>query len=657
VEPIVAAAGDTFVVAWHATRSAGDGFDIRARRLCPDGHRLDEPVTINETPAQGAAALAGARDGRSAVAWNAPDGDDGGVYVRLLDADGRPDGAPARLNRHVTGRQALHAARATQRLAFLPDGSIACAWDGAGGTGDDSAVHVTVLSPTALASATSPPAPTAIRAAAPGAAGPHRPPTFEPIAPQLAPRTVVRSGGDLGFTGIFSTGWVPPDLHMAVGPEHLVLMTNGVIAFFTKDGVQTFQDRLEGSFGFWGELGTGSYVFDPEVVYDPVSERFFAMASEDSGAAYILLAVSDDADPNGDWTKHRLDISDVAGPNYDSPNMCVGAESVFFIGEAWLLGTTALFIYDKAPLLGPGPVPAPRSLIVPTIAQSIGVPSVAADDGLFYGIEHAESPASTTVRLLAFEDAPGGPQIVDTTLDVPAYGRPEQPPQAGTTVRLETFDARFWSVFVRDGSLWATHHVDGDRVLVRWYEIALNGWPESGTAPALVQSGQIDPGPGVRTFFSAITVDTFGNAHLVYARSAPNEFISMRTAMRYRSDPPGTFRPGVLHKANFSPYPNVRWGDYGMILPDPVDPKRVWAHHEFAQGSTWRTWVAAFTPDFASTDFNCDGIVDGPDLLALLDAWGDPCDPSCPTDVTGPGGEPDGFVDALDLLRLLAEWG
>ena len=47
-----------------------------------------------------------------------------------------------------------------------------------------------------------------------------------------------------GFTGIFDTGWTPPDPEMAVGPDHVVLMTNGKIAFFTKTGTQTFEDEI-----------------------------------------------------------------------------------------------------------------------------------------------------------------------------------------------------------------------------------------------------------------------------------------------------------------------------------------------------------------------------------------------------------------------------
>lgn len=51
-----------------------------------------------------------------------------------------------------------------------------------------------------------------------------------------------------------------------------------------------------------------------------------------------------------------------------------------------------------------------------------------------------------------------------------------------------------------------------------------------------------------------------------------------------------------------------------------------------------------------TADLNGDGVVNVPDLLALLAAWG-PCS-GCPEDLDG-----NGIVDVLDLLQLLANWG
>ena len=153
----------------------------------------------------------------------------------------------------------------------------------------------------------------------------------------------------IGFTGILNTGWTPPDPHMAVGPDHVVLMTNGAIAFFTKDGGLTFQDQIEGGDGFWGSLGATGFVFDPEVLYDPLSGRFFAMAAEafaPGDTSFVLVAVSDDSDPNGTWHKYRFDTSALAGDLFDSPNMGVDNLALYITGDGF--GITSNYpIYAK----------------------------------------------------------------------------------------------------------------------------------------------------------------------------------------------------------------------------------------------------------------------------------------------------------------------
>jgi subtilisin family serine protease len=69
-----------------------------------------------------------------------------------------------------------------------------------------------------------------------------------------------------------------------------------------------------------------------------------------------------------------------------------------------------------------------------------------------------------------------------------------------------------------------------------------------------------------------------------------------------------------------------------------------------------RIEVEALVCDFACdvyADLNCDGVVDGADLLILLGEWGTCPDPTdCPADLNG-----DGTVDGADLLILLGNWG
>jgi hypothetical protein len=393
------------------------------------------------------------------------------------------------------------------------------------------------------------------------------------------------------------------------------------------------------------------------VLYDALSGRFFAMASEafaPGERSYVLVAVSDDGGADGPWHKYRFETTDLSGDVFDSPNIGVDDTAVYVSGDA-PASVYPIYIFDKASLLAGAEPAVANAVTLPTTTQSAGLPPVSFDDPpALYLIEHGEAPSNGTVRLVALQDGLGTPTLTTTILGVPGYGPPEEPPQMGTTIRPLTFDARFWSVAYRKGSLWATHHVHGDRVLARWYEIDMNGWPDSGLFPQLVQSGEIDPGPGVRTFFSAITADAHGNAAMTFARGAESEFFSMATAFRYASDPLGTFRPDVIRRASDGPYLVTRWGDYGGVGVDPADGVTVWAHHEYAEANSWRTWVAGFTPAFDAADLDLDGIVGVEDFLILLSHWGD-CPPppdACPGDI-----DADGTVGVTDFLQLLSAWG
>ena len=177
-----------------------------------------------------------------------------------------------------------------------------------------------------------------------------------------------------GFNAIDFTGWTPPDPEIAVGPNHLVAMTNGAIAFFDKQGNLLFQDEIEDSFGFWGAQGAGNFVFDPECLYDPHSGRFFAMANERSGGSFFLLAVSDDSDPNGVWHKYRFQRT--IDSDIDSPNMGIDEDYVYLTADFFGPDKYEVVIIEKAPILSGGALNITSTFFTGSGNQSMGVPII-----------------------------------------------------------------------------------------------------------------------------------------------------------------------------------------------------------------------------------------------------------------------------------------
>ncbi|MCC7291248.1 MAG: hypothetical protein IT449_04195 [Phycisphaerales bacterium] len=617
IEPSVAAdATGGFAVAWM--RSEQGEYAVCARRFRADGEPMSDAQVISAStrPGQSGATVAFAADGRLLAAWNAesamePGGSD--VLARWLTPKATAEGEPFQLTAQSQKSQRIGVATGAARLGLTHGGGIVCAWSGSGGRKDETAAHVTLLPGEGDAVPGERVAYMAFQLDAEGSAaadtassaivaGPHIPPTFnpddvaqDPFGGDLDPSP---AGGDFGFIGVVNTGWTPPDPHSAVGPTHVVLMTNGNISIYTKSGTQTFTDQIEGAGGFWGSVGATDFIFDPEVIYDELSGRFFAMAAEGfapGNKSYALVAVSDDSDPNGTWYKYRFETTALAGDLFDSPNIGVDDEAMYITGDGFGFSANyPVYTFDKASLLAGNDPVIRKSFALSTSTQSAGIPPVSfGNPPAYYMIEHQEGSNRTQVRLIALRDPLGTPTTTTFQLTVPAYSDPGDPPQMGTSVRPNTFDSRFWSVEYRNGSLWATHHINSSPVKARWYEIAMNDWPTSGQNPALVQSGDIDLGGTVHAFFTSIGVDENNNAALCFNRSASNEFISICRAYRLAGDALGTMGNLEIVKASGGGSTSGRFGDYSSIDADPVQGS-FWLHHEYSPsgGSSWNTWVA-----------------------------------------------------------------
>tara|TARA_Y100000589_G_scaffold178854_2_gene169414 strand:- start:1286 stop:1870 length:585 start_codon:yes stop_codon:yes gene_type:complete len=192
--------------------------------------------------------------------------------------------------------------------------------------------------------------------------------------------------------------------------------------------------------------------------------------------------------------------------------------------------------------------------------------------------------------------------------------------------------------------------VNNDRARVRWYEIAMNGWPNSGSNPTVAQWGEVDAGQGISTYFPGITVDALGNAAVTFARSSPNEYISMYSARRAAGDPLGTFQPMQLVRASSAPDTSGRWGDYAGVAPYPDEPGRLWLAHEWTNGGGWRTWITEIDFELCLGDVDGDGQVNVDDILSVISAFG-ACG-GCPEDMDG-----DGQVGVYEILIILDTWG
>ncbi|MBC8066530.1 MAG: hypothetical protein H7Y17_16995, partial [Chlorobia bacterium] len=408
------------------------------------------------------------------------------------------------------------------------------------------------------------------------------------------------------FPGIGFTGFVPPDPDIAVGPNHIVSVVNSDVAFFNKaTGAKTFQQTGDGS-GFFTGIGVQSnFTFDPKCYFDRLSNRFFVLFLEaDTGSAAIskvLIAVSDDADPNGTWFKYRIEAKVTEGSNsfwLDYPGFAVNKDAVVFTGNMFPFATGGVFtqvvVLPKAPMLTGGSVTA-TSLKDATMFTLQPTRTFDGAQANMYGVS---AQTGTTIRLVALTQLLSSPTLIKTDVTVPTWTRPSDVPKGGGGV-LDGLDGRLYNAHFRNGRIVTAHTTkapDG-RMQARWYEFAVNSWPASGS-PALRQSGNILLG-GTNTHMPAINTNSAGDISVIYSRNNASTNPDTCISSRFAADALGSIGAPQVIATGSGTYGGGgfnRWGDYFGCEIDPVDNLTFWGIGMVAApGGVWVTHINKWT--------------------------------------------------------------
>jgi hypothetical protein len=406
------------------------------------------------------------------------------------------------------------------------------------------------------------------------------------------------------FPGIGFTGWIPPDPNEAVGPGHIVQVVNTSIAFFTKTGTKLFEQGMAGGSGFFGAVGAGGFVFDPKAFYDAISQRFFVIALEqDDGSATskLLIAVSDDSNPSGNWFKYRIEAKqNIGGADtwLDYPGWAGNKDAIVCTGNQFTFGTNqfrggSVTVMTKAPMLSGG---------APTISYFIDngftIQPGRTWDSTSDRIYGATELNNNSLKLYAITNLTSSPVITTRSLAVPTYSpSPGVAPSTGGNV-LDTLPFRIMNAYYRAGKFVCTHSVarvaGGPDTMVRWYEIAMNNWPTAGN-PSLVQSGNVQAPNGQNYFMPAVNTNVLGDISLIFTRSSASITADVMYAGRKATDPPGSMGQPQLLASSTGNYAQYRWGDYFDVSIDPLDDTRFWGTAMIAQGGVWlstiHTWL------------------------------------------------------------------
>lgn len=456
------------------------------------------------------------------------------------------------------------------------------------------------------------------------------------VPPQFAPADIGDPGVTVGgtntlasvllkskFPGLNFTGWVPPDTHMAVGPNHIVQVVNSSIGMFNKTTGQLLLSQQFTNSGFLQGTGAGSFTFDPRVIFDPDTGKFVVVVLDvDDGAqtSRVHLAVSDTSDPTGTWTIASIDntLTDGSGNKFwgDYPTVSTTTDSYlltfnhfgFTVGGAF--GSLFAISRDFADVEF-----LPTGQFSVSLAKQV-TPGQAKGHGV--GIRFPSGGGNPGANVFEITKSGGVSSLSNKIVSIPIF----LPQSGGAEMRgifidslgdrmmdcSQTGNSVVFALTVNIGPdnlgfSWPTSAPDPNHTKVRWGQIDITNF--AGSGPTLLQAGDLAVEGDDSILVPAIIENTAGAIAVVATQTGPGITPKIVAASRRSADPLGTLSPATVFASstnfNISSGGTSRWGDYAGIGVDPNDGTTFWGSHElFVNASlTWRTEFFSFVAQTA----------------------------------------------------------
>jgi hypothetical protein len=439
------------------------------------------------------------------------------------------------------------------------------------------------------------------------------------------------------FEGITLTPFIPPDPIMAAGPNHLMGLVNTSFAIFSKTGTNLQQISAR---SWFNNVSPTNNAFDPKVFYDHFVDRWVMVWIAGDFATYseILISVSDDSDPSGDWCNFvmRGDVNgstpdstgvDYQGVGFDEDAVYVSANNFSMVSG--FFSYVKLRIIPKSTLYDPGcpavtwtdfwdlrdPTFTGVTIFTVRPAHTFGTP------GVEYLINDSPFVTGMTMTLWSLTN-PLSPTPTLTGTNVPVASRlvpPDADQLGGSTTLIDVGGPRVRNAVYRDGSIWTAHSVadaSGQYARARYVRIDVTG-------PTVLEDVAFGA-DGCWLYYPAIMADTSSNMVMVYNQSCTDEYIGIRytgrTTMDVGLQPSAELKAGEANYVLEDGNERNRWGDYSGIALDPADGNRIWMYAEYAKtpANRWGTWFGEVVP-VTLGDINDDGFINVADVILLVD--------------------------------------
>ncbi len=424
------------------------------------------------------------------------------------------------------------------------------------------------------------------------------------------------------FNGIDDAGNViPPDPHMAAGPNDIMATINVEFGIWDKQGNKLF--GIDANSWFSNVLANAD-PFDPQIIFDHYENRWVMIwvGGNLTTEAYLLVSVSDDSDPLGTWFNWAIradrngntsnnNLNDYPKLGYDDKNIYVTSNQFDLTSLSFQFvqlrviektqmynGTLGSVTYnDLWDLRDPDNLTVQVFTVIPAVHLDVDA------EGSAFLINDSPFVTGTTVTVWEVTDPAGAISLSAADVAVTSSSSPPDAEQLGDGSLIDVGGRRFRNAVFRADNIWTAHSVAGGAndsdADARYVRVGIDN------SANLSLTLNEDVALHLDSFYHSYPAIMVGNdlsMTLAYTRSSATEFAGAFYTGRLDTDPSGLaastlLKPGEDNYVKTFGGSRNRWGDYMGTALDPTTGN-TWMFVEYADLSVgpgtsddrWGTW-------------------------------------------------------------------
>jgi hypothetical protein len=395
---------------------------------------------------------------------------------------------------------------------------------------------------------------------------------------------------------------IPPDPTMAVGPNHVMILTNN------GDGIRIYDKqgnllKTISSTQWWSAVWP-TQSGDPQIIYDHYAGRWvmvFMQVDDVALTAGDLIAYSDDSDPFGTWYMYRLPSTlwgDFPQIGFDDEAIYISTNNFSFAGVGQY---PKIRIISKAELYASNAGPLTYkdiwNISIPNSgsgAWSLRPSFQYSPAGGHYMI-FANSNGGNFYSVYKISNVLTTPTITGVNISVPFFGpTPLANQLGGGSPLIESGGSKVRNAPIyRDGYLYIAHSMRNS-VFTNYSSIKYAKIDV--LTNTVVESAELGADKYFY-FYPALVADRDGNIVITCSRSGDNEYVGAYYTSRRDGDPAGlspsfTLQEGLSNYVKTFGGTRNRWGDYMGAFLDPEDEYSLWMFTQYAAtGNNYATVV------------------------------------------------------------------